>query len=298
MAKATLHKIAWSVLIAGCGMMTSPMAAAQETSVSNETRDLIQGPLRLEESAQGPAISGLSLGSDWVDTSFSDFSVLREGASRYGRIALRSHDSVLFDSPLSAFDGDRTVIGSAAGGLVSVSIYDPVLDDSPFSRFTPDHVEVNGLTLTGTTRSSDANVAFLYESGFDSGGPVDGLDFSLKQRTAVSFDSDGGRAYETGASVRLGQYLNSAPDTPAWWFFAGADRQALMYDPRQGFDVRDALVMDQYALVGDAQAGVALRAFGADLSLAYIHRETTFSLPTHSWDTAEGFAAFTFTIRR
>ena len=129
-------------------------------------------------------------------------------------------------------------------------------------------------------------------------GGSDGLDIGLSPRAGVSIGEDGPAA-AAGATVRLGQYLDEFEDgRPSWWFFAGADRQAVLYDPGQGFDMRDALAMEPYAMVGDAQAGVAMRLRGADVSLAYIHRETRYALPQQSWETNEGFAAFSLTWRR
>lgn len=290
MTQATMHKIAWSVLTACCGLLSGQTAVAQETTVSEETEARIMGPLLANGSGQ-PVINLAQPGS------FTRFSVLQEGASRIGREVLRSQDDILFNSAIAALDSPSAFLTDAPGGRVSISVYDAASDNSLFQLLSPRYVEAGGLSLTGTLRPQEQNFAVLYESGFDAPGSADGLDFGVVQRTAVSLGSDG-PAYETGASVRLGQYLTRSDSEPAWWFFAGADRQALMYDPSQGFNMRDAVAMESYALVGDAQAGVAVKAFGADLSLAYIHRETTFSLPTHSWDTNEGFAAFSLTIRR
>ena len=290
MADASRHKIAWSVLTACCGLMTGQAASAQETSFSTETEARILGPLMASESVR----------SDLTQTdqiSYSRFSVLQAGATRYGREVLRAQDDFLFTSAFAAFDADTAFLTEAPGGRVSISVYNARDDDSLFSLLSPSYVEAGGMNLIGSFRPDQQNFAVLYESGFDAPGSADGLDFGLAQRTAVSLGSDG-PAYETGASVRLGQYMSQSGSEPAWWFFAGADRQALLYDPSQGFNMRNAVAMESYALVGDAQAGVAIKAFGADLSLAYIHRETTFSLPTHSWDTNEGFAAFSLTIRR
>ena len=141
-------------------------------------------------------------------------------------------------------------------------------------------------------------MAVRYESSFAAPGNAEGLDVGLSPRAGVSLADNGAAAAEAGATVRLGRFVDADFDRPAWWFFAGADRQAVMYDPHQGFDVRDALAMEPYAIVGDAQAGVAMRMGGADLSVAYVHRETEYALPQQSWETSEGFAAFSLTWRR
>ncbi len=138
-----------------------------------------------------------------------------------------------------------------------------------------------------------------YETTFDSRGGLDGLDVGLAPRAGVSIGQNGPAA-EAGATVRLGQYLDEGfgEDRPAWWLFAGADQQAVMYDPGAGFNMRNAFAMGPYATVGDAQVGIAARFGGADISFAYIQRETRYALPTESWETSEGFAAFSLTLRR
>ena len=290
MTQASMHKIAWSVLTACIGLLSGQTAFAQDSTLSKETEDRILGPLLANETLR----SDINLEQS---ASYIRFGVLQDGASRIGREVLRAQNDVLFNSAFAGLDSPSAYLTDAPGGRVSISVYDASSDESLFRLLSPRYVEAGGVPIIGTIRSQEQNFAVLYESGFDAPGSADGLDFGVAQRTAVSLGSDG-PAYEAGASVRLGQYLTQSDSEPAWWFFAGADRQALLYDPSQGFNMRNAVAMESYALVGDAQAGVAVKAFGADLSLAYIHRETTFSLPTHSWDSNEGFAAFSLTIRR
>jgi hypothetical protein len=197
---------------------------------------------------------------------------------------------------LAAFTGgDATLAYSPSAGRVSVSLYDSGAPDAAFLNFRPDYAESAGRALR-QARDRPRRMALRYERSFDATGS-DGLDYGLAPRAGVSVGGEGA-ALETGATVRLGQYINIEFDRPAWWFFAGADRQAVMYDPAQGLAVRGALAMEPYAIVGDAQAGVAMRVGGTDLSFAYIHRETEYSMPQESWDTREGFAAFSLTWRR
>jgi hypothetical protein len=217
--------------------------------------------------------------------------------------ATRFADSVLVarsESPvrdrLAAFSsGDATIAYSPYAGRVSVSLFDGGSPDAAFLGFRPDYAESAGRALR-QERDRPRRMALRYERSFDATA-ADGMDYGVAPRAGLSVGGESA-AVETGATVRLGQYINTELDRPAWWFFAGADRQAVMYDPGHGFDVRGALAMEPYAIVGDAQAGVAMRVGGTDVSFAYIHRETEYSMPQESWDTREGFAAFSLTWRR
>ena len=84
---------------------------------------------------------------------------------------------------------------------------------------------------------------------------------------------------------------------PSWYVFAGAERSALLYDPSAGFNMRDAMSLQPYAVVGDAQAGVAMRFGSADLSLAYVRREREFTAGTEDFDAHEDFAAVSISRR-
>lgn len=184
-----------------------------------------------------------------------------------------------------------------SGGRFSITMVEPDLPGAANLAYNPDYAEAVGRSLNPALAERNGRMAFNYEGSFDAPGGADGLDLGLAPRAGVSVGEDGSAA-RAGATVRLGQYVGALEaDRPAWWFFAGADRQAVLYDPGQGFDVRDALVMQPYAMVGDAQAGIAVRVRGADLSLAYVHRETRYSMPQQSWDTSEGFAAFSLTLK-
>jgi hypothetical protein len=179
-----------------------------------------------------------------------------------------------------------------------VSLFDGRAPDAALSALSESYADIAGSDLDPSGRSS-RRMTLRYENAFDARGGLDGLDVGVAPRAGVSIGQDGPAA-EAGATVRLGQYLDEGfgADRPAWWFFAGADQQALMYDPGAGFNMRNALAMGPYATVGDAQAGVAARFGGADLSFAYIQRETRYALPNESWETSEGFAAFSLTLRR
>lgn len=123
-----------------------------------------------------------------------------------------------------------------------------------------------------------------------------GLDLVLRPRASFRFDNDSSSAI-VGAVVEIGEDLRRGSDmkTNTWYFFAGADAEALTYSPdgmRQlssgQFHLQDRII------VGDAQAGLGYRIGDADVSLSYLRREAN----------AEGFsynedaAALSFTWKR
>ena len=124
----------------------------------------------------------------------------------------------------------------------------------------------------------------------------DGIDLVLRPRASFRFDEDSSSAL-VGAVVEIGEDLRRGSDfqTNTWYFFAGADAEALTYSPdglRQlssgQFHLQDRII------VGDAQAGLGYRIGDADVSLSYLRREAN----------AEGFsynedaAALSFTWKR
>jgi len=130
-----------------------------------------------------------------------------------------------------------------------------------------------------------------------------GLGLELVPRASVRFDDESESAL-VGALVRIGDDLRDEAefDSNTWYFFAGADAEALTYRPnspsrltRGNFNLQDRII------VGDAQAGLGYRIGDADLSLAYIRREVSgFSNndPSDDYSFTEDAAALSFTWRR
>ena len=266
---------------------------------------MIMGPLLAEFGLKGdpaPAPDRRMAALRPVATASAPASTQSRGeASRFAAAVITARDASTRDGldPVSAFSGRSAVIAeSESGGRLSVAVYDAADPGSTTDAFQSEYVEAGGLVLAGE-RPDRRAMAVRYEARFDAPGGFDGLDIGVAPRAGVSM-SDTGAAAEAGATVRLGRYLGDydGAERPAWWVFAGADRQALMFDPGEGFRLRQAFAMEPYAIVGDAQAGVAMRFGPADLSVAYVHRETEFSMPNDSWETSEGFAAFTLSLRR
>lgn len=247
--------------------------------------------------ASDSAVAGLRF--DARDEGFTQARTgVRPAASRLASGLLGARAPVVARDVLAGFEAAETVLASTpAGGRFTVSFHNGEQPSAMILAFGEDYAEAAGFALAGE-RDRPRRMTLRYEGAFDTPGQ-DGLDIGLSPRAGVSV-GDNGPAAQAGATVRLGRFIgeDAGWSRPAWWFFAGADRQALLYDPGSGFTRFGAMTVAPYAMVGDAQAGVAMRLGGADLSLAYVRRETTYSLPAQSWDTDEGFAAFSLTLRR
>jgi len=284
-------------------------AVAQQGQASQETRAMILGPLQAELAprrtglARYPYADVQALGRspsyiEFIGSDSESGSSLPDAARLAGvALSVRS-DSAAMEGFSAFYQAGATLVQTPSGGRLSVSLFDGRAPDAALSALSDSYAEIAGSDLDPAGRSA-RRMTLRYENAFDSRGGPDGLDVGVAPRAGLSIGQNGPAA-EAGATVRLGQYLDEGfgEDRPAWWFFAGADQQALMYDPGAGFDMRNALAMGPYATVGDAQAGVAARFGGADISFAYIQRETRYALPNESWETSEGFAAFSLTLRR
>jgi hypothetical protein len=299
------RSVSFSLTAVSMAVLASAASLAQAPA-SVETRAMILGPLQ-SEFQTSPMVAPRRLSNPYTlrfqasapQIDARAVALARPAASRFAEAVLVSQSAAITRDGLSAFSAQEAVLASSASGSrLSVSMFQG--DRPGIARLTydPDYAETAGAALNPGWAPDNQRMALNYEGAFDTPGGVDGLDFGLSPRAGVSF-GEVGPAATAGATVRLGQYLDGFEnDRPAWWFFAGADRQAVLYDPGQGFDMRDALAMEPYAMVGDAQAGIAMRLHGADVSVAYIHRETRYELPQQAWETTEGFAAFSLTWRR
>jgi hypothetical protein len=269
---------------------------ARSLAGSAETSAMIQGPL-LEEFGIADD-RGLGFRQGAARRAGEDASSVRPRASQFAiEFASANGAPDETDPALSGLDaGSVTLAQLPSGGRVSLAVFDAQDPNAARLAFDSEFAEAGGQLLTAP-RDRPRALAVRYERSFDSRGGVDGLDVGVAPRAGLALASTGAAA-EFGGTVRLGQYLGDLESEPRWWVFAGADRQALLFDPSQGLNVFNAFAMEPYAVVGDAQAGVAARLGEADLSLAYVHRETTFSLPNDSWEQSEGFVAFTFSMRR
>jgi len=269
-----------------------------------ETQALILGPLQAEMNALSAAgmmdASVPELGETQFNRYIQDvYGDLRPAASRLAGAALSSGaESFAIEGFMALQAPTATLVESEAGGRLSVSFNDGRAPNAGLMALSSAYADIAGSDVD-PAGPSDRRMTLRFETGFDSPGGVDGLDVGVSPHAGVSF-GDLGPAAQAGATVRLGQYLGDGfgEARPAWWVFAGADSQALMINPAAGLNMRDAMAFEPYATVGDAQAGIAARFAGANISLAYIQRETRYALPTESWKTSEGFTALSLTLRR
>ncbi len=136
-------------------------------------------------------------------------------------------------------------------------------------------------------------VAVNYERSFETPGDATHLDVSVTPRAGLSF-GEGGTAAGAGAEVRVGRHLGaSLANQPRWYMFAGADRRALVYNPAEGTDFDSAMALTRREVVGDAQAGVAVRVGDVDLALAYVMRDYRHVTGLRVFDEEEQFGALT-----
>lgn len=133
-----------------------------------------------------------------------------------------------------------------------------------------------------------------------------GLDMSFNPRAQIEQDRAGNNVARTGAELRLGTNLvdrdlrgrGKMVAAPSWYFFVGADNEALVWNVGDKRAMDGASLRDQ-ATVGDLQAGVAwTTGQGAQMSLGLVERELEFNDIGGNQDIEmrERFAAFSYTL--
>ena len=123
-----------------------------------------------------------------------------------------------------------------------------------------------------------------------------GLDLSLTPRASVQFN-DEISSTAVGAVIEIGEDLREGSEfkSNTWYFFAGADAEALTYSPNSvGRITAGQFHLQDRVIVGDAQAGVGYRIGDADVSLSYMRREAS----TEEFKYIEDAAALSFTWKR
>jgi len=123
-----------------------------------------------------------------------------------------------------------------------------------------------------------------------------GLDLKLTPRASMRFGDEVSSAV-VGAVIEIGEDLREGSEfeNNTWYFFAGADAEALTYSPNSvnritsgQFHLQDRII------VGDAQAGLGYRMGDADVSLSYMRREAS----TEEFSFKEDAATLSFTWKR
>jgi hypothetical protein len=123
-----------------------------------------------------------------------------------------------------------------------------------------------------------------------------GLNLTLTPRAALRFDDNSSSAV-LGAVVEIGEDSGKGSkfDKNTWYFFAGADAEAVSYSPNSlGRLTAGQYHMQDQILVGDAQAGLGYRMGDADVSLSVSHREGS----SDDFNFKEDAAAISFTWKR
>ncbi len=160
-------------------------------------------------------------------------------------------------------------------------------------------LDLAGQLCLGTADECKRNETQRIELGFAKDittGRRGGLNLQLTPRGHLQVGDDGKSAL-VGALVRIGDDLRkgSKMNSNTWYFFAGADAEALTFTPNSvrrltsgDFHLQDRII------VGDAQAGVGYRIGDADVALTYMRRQT--SAENYSYDSDA--AALSLTWRR
>ncbi|MEZ5937489.1 MAG: hypothetical protein R3C52_04640 [Hyphomonadaceae bacterium] len=134
-----------------------------------------------------------------------------------------------------------------------------------------------------------------------------GLDLEVAPRARFEASREGLNLTRLGAEIRLGQGLsdrdlrNSNSPAPAWYFYVGADNQAVVLNVADRQSLSGVVLRDQVT-VGDVQAGLAWRAgYGGQWSVGLIERKTRFNADLRrdrDVSRRERFVAFSFTLKR
>ena len=147
---------------------------------------------------------------------------------------------------------------------------------------------------------------FSAEFLFDAPSEVTGFAFDLGVVPRLAYREDGElKTRSFGGEVRIGQNFDkrgSAQTPGSWYIFAGADGEALTYEPGDegfaSFD-SDAVALRDQVTVGDMQAGVSVQRGGGQLSLSYIRREVSYhERGIRGVSENEDFAGVSFTLKR
>lgn len=191
-------------------------------------------------------------------------------------------------------DGLNLNLGNNSS-LTSANILDLPAESVGSTLFNLDLADTNCLTGGEGCLSRDETLDLGYEKAFTSRNQT-GLDLTLTPRAALRFNDESSSAV-VGAVVEIGEDLRKGSDLDnnTWYFFAGADAEALTYSPNSvGRLTSGQFHLQDRIIVGDAQAGLGYRIGDADLSLSYLRREAT----AEDFSFTEDAAALSFTWKR
>ena len=132
-----------------------------------------------------------------------------------------------------------------------------------------------------------------------------GLDMSFTPRAQIERNRAGSNVARTGAEFRVGTNLSDRDlrgrggHAPSWYFFVGAENEALVWNVADQRAMDGASLRDQ-ATVGDLQVGIAFSTGeGAQMSFGLVERELRYNdiAGDHDVEMREQFAAFSYTLR-
>ncbi len=127
-----------------------------------------------------------------------------------------------------------------------------------------------------------------------------GFDVGFSPRASMYIGPQGNAA-RLGALVSIGQNLKEPRSNVGnWYVFVGGGAEALTFEPDGTGSLINGLRVEEKTLIGDGQAGIAVRVGQANLSLAYVRRETNSrgELRSLRGEDIENFAALTFSVGR
>lgn len=141
------------------------------------------------------------------------------------------------------------------------------------------------------------------ELAFSAPAEQTGLGFDVGIAPRVEITRDGQYASRRfGGEVRVGQNFDKrgkeGPES-GWYLFAGADGEALVWEPDQAGSVSAGeMALRDKVTVGDIQAGVSIQRGPGQISFSYIRREVEYHERNLGASENEDFAGVTFTIKR
>lgn len=154
----------------------------------------------------------------------------------------------------------------------------------------------NVTTPARDVRDFDAALAF------SAGGAQTGFGFDVGVVPRFSMNKDGEfKQRRVGGEIRIGQNFDQRGENiqaESWYIFAGADGEALVYEPDNERDFTSRMALRDQVTVGDMQAGVSISRGGGQISLSYIHREVEYKERNVRGEETEDFAGISFTLRR
>ncbi len=143
------------------------------------------------------------------------------------------------------------------------------------------------------------------ELSFAAPDALTGFGFDIGVVPSASFTEEGDFSVRrVGAEFRLGRDIDQRGTNeglPSWYFFAATDGEAIIFnngaaDP--GLGLINGLQLRDQVTVGDIQAGLNIRRYGANLSINYIRREVEYELNAELIQRNEDFAGISLSWRR